>query len=81
MLKQANKDVDIQMMKETENSVTIQSFRQKFKDESRLMVDWVVSNIPKNTKQYRVCISRGGTELYPIYTKLNLLGATVSFCD
>jgi len=81
LLKQSNKDVDIQMMQQIENSVIIQSFRQKFKDESGQMVNWVVSNIPKNIEQYRVSISRGGTELYPVYTELNLLGANVSFCD
>jgi len=80
LLHRNNRDVDVQMIQETNQDLIIQSFHQKSKASGQNLVGWVVDNMPEDYKSFKICLSHGGTELYPVYTKLTLMGANVAFC-
>lgn len=79
ILHRNDKDVDIQMTQERNNQFIYQSFYKKENSEVSSLVSWVIDNMPADYKEYRICLSDGGAELYSIYTQLNAIGANVTF--
>jgi len=78
----STRDIDsgvvVQMTQEISESFIFQSYKKSSHESSDKLVDWVVRNIPEEINEYHFSLKHGGDDLYPVYTKLNSLGAQVS---
>jgi len=73
-----DRGVVVQMTQEISESFVFQSYTKSTDENSDRLVDWVIKNIPQEFDDYHISLKHCGYDLYPVYTKLNSLGARVS---
>jgi len=78
LTRDSDQGVVVQLTQEMSEVFIFQSYKKSKNEDSDKLVNWVIKNIPQEFDDYRISLKHCGYDLYPVYTKLNALGAHVS---